>query len=580
MDVYKGLPTSRGVVIGTVRIADKYADLDVPFHKICDSDIAHEIERFQIAVTQVRTDLECTIQEVTRETSADVFAVHLMITQDDAFNKGVILQIRQKKQNVESILKEVIEEFSRMFQQLQDPYAREKAADIRDVGERVLHKLLFVDTSATTLPDQGKYLVFAHDLTPMVTVHLQHSSVLGFIAETGSTASHGSILARSMGVPAVVNLGKIRHHLIDGDDIIVDGIEGKVFLRPTDDIKEQYQHAIAHFQSEQKELLRDIHLPARTQDGIDIELKSNIGNVVDLELSTDYGAEGVGLYRTEFPFLELDRFPTEDEQFESYKTVIEKNRNYEVNLRVLDLGGDKFLPYMELPKQDNPHLGWRGMRVLLKNPTIFRPQIRAILRASWYGSVTILLPMVTALEEVRAAKDLIEEERDLLLKEGYTIPDAIKIGVMIEVPASVFIIDQILAEVDFISVGTNDLVQYILAVDRNVGTVSDLYNPLHPAVLHALKILVDAAKRHKKSITICGEMAGNAEYIGILVGLGYRSFSITPRSIPLVKKTIRLLNTCSCSVSAKSIFQCATIAEVHDMLQQKCKCGCCTRTSV
>ncbi len=547
-------------------VFDEGGTRDVPRHSITEKEISSEVIRFRQAVKAAKEELTNTAQKVREQIGSEeagIFQAHLLMLDDPAFTEDILNLIIERKLNAEAVVMEVTNRFEKIFSGIEDEYLRERAADVQVVGRRILGKLMkSEDGFRCDGHGDEKIIVSAQTLTSSLTVHLERDHILGFAAENnlGLTA-HAAILARTLGVPAVVGLPELSRYVNCGDMLVIDGFKGLICINPSQRFLELYRARERAFQRLQVRMKEYIAKPAVTKDGCRIYMGANVGRLADLELADQYEAEEIGLYRTEFPFMKRDEFPSEDLQFSLYKTVAESYPSG-VNLRLLDIGGDKFLSYFPLPREENPYLSWRGLRLLLEARGVLKTQLRAVLRASVFGRINILYPMVTSVEEVRRAKRVLEEVKNELKSEGIPFNENIKQGAMIEVPAAVQLAKFLARELDFFSVGTNDLVQYTLAVDRNNQRMARFYDPLHPGHVKMLHDIIKAAKQAKIDISICGEMAGDPHFTMLLLGLGFRQMSMSSPSLVFVKDLIRSVTIADCEKMARKVLRLATAAEV------------------
>jgi len=508
------------------------------------SEIPQELSRLERALAAVRKELLGLRDRVRDEvggSEAAIFDAHLLFLEDPYLRSRIIQKLVEEHINVEAALQDVLRDSAGVLESVSDGYLRERAQDIRDVGERVLEHLAGEERERLFCEVEEIVLV-GEELTPTQTARLDRRRIRGIVTSRGGPTSHAAILARSLGVPMVTGIRDALQHLTPGSQAIVDGYRGLVIVHPLPRdlaLYERRQEEIA-IQMAQEEQLRDIE--ARTRDGRRIHLYANIGSAEELEAALEKGAEGIGLYRTEIHFIDREQLPDEEEQFGYYRRVVEGAAPRPVVIRTLDLGGDKLARFFRLNHEDNPYLGLRAIRVSLAEPELFLAQVRALLRAGAYGNLKILLPMVSTIEEVEETRRLIEQAKQELRAQGVPFPEQVPVGAMVEVPSAAVVIDDLLQLVDFVSVGTNDLIQYTLAVDRSNVRVSQLYEPLSPAVLRLLDRLQNAAARAGKEISICGEMAGDTRYTALLVGMGYQHLSMSPFFIPQVKRVILTLH--------------------------------------
>ncbi len=533
----KGIAASKGYAIGTVFIQE-HEEIIISDAKV--SDIAAEKEKLSKALDQSKEQLEAIKEKTANEIGeheAQVFEAHLMLLDDVEFTGQMEMTIENDQLNAMKAVQNVTDTFVMIFDSMDDPYMRERAADIKDVSKRIIANL--AGKGGNGMENVGaNTVVVAHDLTPSDTAQLDRSKVIGFLTNIGGRTSHSAIMARTLEIPAVVGLGNITTSVKNGDTVIVDGIEGVAIINPDEATINEYKARLEKFKAEQEELKKLIDVKTTTKSGRRIEVCGNIGKPEDIDQVLANGGDGVGLFRTEFLYMDRDEAPTEDEQFEAYKYVLEKADGKQVVIRTLDIGGDKTLPYLPLPEEMNPFLGYRAIRLCLDRKDIFRVQIRALLRASVYGNLAVMFPMISGLEEFQQAKAFVEECKAELKAEGIAYSDSIQWGIMVEIPAAAVYADELAKHVDFFSIGTNDLIQYTLAADRMSEKVSYLYNPMHPAVLRLIKMTIDGAHKHGKWVGMCGEMAGDERAIPTLVEYGLDEFSMSATSILTAKKII------------------------------------------
>ncbi|MFH0324231.1 phosphoenolpyruvate--protein phosphotransferase [Clostridium perfringens] len=533
----KGIAASKGYAIGTVFIQE-HEEIIISDAKV--SDIAAEKEKLSKALAQSKEQLEAIKEKTANEIGeheAQVFEAHLMLLDDVEFTGQMEMTIENDQLNSMKAVQNVTDTFVMIFDSMDDPYMRERAADIKDVSKRIIANL--AGKGGNGMENVGaNTVVVAHDLTPSDTAQLDRSKVIGFLTNIGGRTSHSAIMARTLEIPAVVGLGDITTSVKNGDTVIVDGIEGVAIINPDEATINEYKARLEKFKAEQEELKKLIDVKTTTKSGRRIEVCGNIGKPEDIDQVLANGGDGVGLFRTEFLYMDRDEAPTEDEQFEAYKYVLEKADGKQVVIRTLDIGGDKTLPYLPLPEEMNPFLGYRAIRLCLDRKDIFRVQIRALLRASVYGNLAVMFPMISGLEEFQQAKAFVEECKGELKAEGIAYSDSIQWGIMVEIPAAAVYADELAKHVDFFSIGTNDLIQYTLAADRMSEKVSYLYNPMHPAVLRLIKMTIDGAHKHGKWVGMCGEMAGDERAIPPLVEYGLDEFSMSATSILTAKKII------------------------------------------
>jgi phosphotransferase system enzyme I (PtsI) len=536
----KGIAASGGIALGKAFLYVKEAPV-IPQGNISESDVPAEEAKLDSALQATREQLKALRDKAGREMTkgeAEVFGAHLMFLDDPEFVGAARARIREGLIGAAAAVHAVTEELIAEFSAIEDAYFRERAADVADVGGRIVRNILGVREKDLFAMEPGS-VVIAHDLTPSETAQLNRDRVAGFALDVGGKTSHTAIMARSLELPAVLGLTDITQNVRDGQPIIVDGSAGVVIIEPDAATAQEYAKKREAYLKEQAELMALKELPAETADGHRVELAANIGNPQNADTALKYGAEGVGLYRTEFLFMDTDAMPGEDVQFEAYRQVLEKMGDRPVIIRTLDIGGDKKLAYLPMDDEMNPFLGLRAVRLCLQQPELFKTQLRAILRASAFGNALIMFPMISGVTEVRQAKAVVEECKRELEKEGVAYDPGVRVGIMVEIPSAAVAADIIAPEVDFFSIGTNDLCQYTLAVDRMNQKVSYLYDPFDPAILRLIKMVIDASHLNGIFTGMCGEMAGDEKAAQLLVGLGLDDFSMSPSSLLKVKKAIR-----------------------------------------
>lgn len=531
----KGIVASKGYAIGKVFLQVN-EEIVITDEKI--SDIEGEKAKLQKALDDSRAQLEKIKEKALTEMGeekAQVFEAHITLLDDPEFTGAMQMEIESNSTNSMKAVQSVTDMFVSIFDAMEDAYMRERAADIKDVSKRIISNLAGKGGDAFAITEENT-IVVAHDLTPSDTAQLDRSKVVGFITDIGGRTSHAAIMARTLEIPAVLGLGDITTSVKTGDKVIVDGITGDVIINPSEEVIAEYTEKKEKFQAEQEELKKLIDVKTTTKSGRRIEVCGNIGKPEDVLGVIANGGDGVGLFRTEFLYMDRESAPTEEEQFESYKFVLEKMEGKQVVIRTLDIGGDKTLPYLPLPQEMNPFLGYRAIRLCLDKKEIFKVQLRALLRASVFGKLCVMFPMISGIQEFRQAKEVVEECKAELRTEGKEYSDNIQWGIMVEIPAAAVMADELAKEVDFFSIGTNDLIQYTLAADRMSEKVSYLYNPMHPAVLRLIKMTIDGAHSQGKWVGMCGEMAGDETAIPTLVEYGLDEFSMSATSILPAKK--------------------------------------------
>ncbi len=534
-----GIGVSPGISIGEVFLLDQYQSID---HETIDiEDVPGELALFHHAVEQAKEQLQAIKQTVSKQDHLQehlyILDTHLLILDDDMLIKGTEQAIQGQLSSI-SALSSILEKLRNLFNDIEDEYLRERRSDVDAVGERLMRILSGVSQRSLQMVE-NQSLIVAHDLSPAETMQIDRAQILGFLTNKGGRTSHTAILARSLDIPAVVGLENITQLVTDRMQIIIDGSTGVVVLNPTAATLDEYRQRKRNYELLERDLEQYRDLPALTTDQQRIALRGNIELPSELDLVLKQGAEGIGLFRTEFLYIGRSVPPSEDEQYEVYRRVFEAFPNHPVTLRTLDIGGDKFVPELNLAEEDNPAMGLRAIRFSLRELTLFRLQLRAMLRASCFGHCRIMFPMISGVAEIRACKRVLREATAELDQEGIAYNDNIKIGIMIETPSAVLIAPLLAKEVDFFSIGTNDLIQYCLAVDRSNEYVAYLYDPLHPAVLRALQMICDAANNAGIEVSMCGEMAGDPLYAMVLAGFGFHELSMNPVCVPRVKRVMR-----------------------------------------
>jgi phosphoenolpyruvate-protein phosphotransferase len=548
---------SEGIAIGRAFIVEK-PQLKKVFDPITAEEVEYQIKRYKEAVALAEKELQLLADKNT------IFGAHLEMVKDIALYEGVIAKIKGEMLCAEAALKATSSEFILIFESMEDEYMKERAADIKDVTYRLLCLLQGVKSD----PYEGiigDVILFAKDLTPSDTVAMDLTHIKGFITEEGGITSHVSILAKGLGLPALVGvegiLSKVEQEII----VIMDAKEGRILIQPEEADIAYYQNLLKEQVRRQEELAKLKTLPANSKDGRLVQLCANVGSIKDITKAIEYGADGVGLFRTEFLYMDNNHFPTEEEQFAVYKEAAILCGK-ELTIRTLDIGGDKELSYYKFEKEENPFLGWRAIRISLELKEVFKSQLRAILRASAYGEVRIMFPMIISLEELQEAKELLWECKEELKLKNISYHESIPVGMMIETPASILMIEDFASEVDFFSIGTNDLTQYLLAVDRGNKKISHLYNSFHPAVIRSIKQVIEAAHRHSVKVGMCGEFAGDEKAIKLLLGLGLDEFSMSASALWNAKDIIRSSSFEEAEQLAKEACQLRTISDIYSLL--------------
>lgn len=565
--IVKGIEASPGIAIGKIFLCQE-TELVIDEKRKCDSDCEKErlLNGREKSKEQLLRIREKTAQKL-GENKAAIFDGHITLLEDEDLFDEVVEIIEDEEICAEAALQRGIDDYCEMLANLEDEYLRERAADLRDIGKRWIYNVAGAEIlDLGSLPPNT--VIAAKDLTPSDTAQIDLQNVVAFITEIGGKTAHSSIMARSLELPAVVGTGNICSLVKSGDNVIVDALKGDIIINPTAEEIAKYEEKRANFFAE-KELLKQLKdKEAISKDGVKVGAWANIGSPKDIEGVLRNGAKGIGLYRTEFLFMNNDRFPTEDEQFEAYKTVAEKMEGKPVTIRTMDIGGDKSLPYMQLPKEENPFLGWRAIRVCLDRPEILKTQFRALLRASAFGYIKIMLPMIMDITEIRRARTLLEECKAELREEGAKFDENIALGIMVETPAVAFRARSFAEEVDFFSIGTNDLTQYTLAVDRGNENISHLYNTYNPCVLEAIRMAIKGAHEAGITISMCGEFAGDENATAILFGMGLDAFSMSAISVPKIKKNIMSLDKAKCEALVEEVMAQKTPDEVLALVKK------------
>ena len=565
----KGIAASSGI---TIAKAYKLETPQITIEKK-DSNPQEEIEKFKNALAASRKDIETIKERATGKLSdeeLEIFDAHLMVVDDPAMSDEVISMIENEKVNAEYALDVVSNNYISMFESLDDEYMRERAADIKDVTTRIKYHILGVDVADLSLIDQ-EVIVVAHDLTPSDTAQLDKKFTKGFATEIGGRTSHSAIMARSLEIPAVVGIASVMSEVKHGDLLILDALKGQLIVNPDEKTIEQYQEKAEKYQKEVAALKVLKDKETITTDGHKVEIVGNIGTPDDVAGVIDNGGEGVGLYRTEFLYMNSTELPTEEQQFEAYKKVLVAMNGKPVVVRTLDIGGDKKLPYLPIDPEINPFLGYRAIILCLDRKDIFRTQLRALLRASAYGKLRIMFPMIATIDEFVSAKALLEEEKEKLVKEGVEVGQDLQVGMMVEIPAAAVLADEFAKYADFFSIGTNDLIQYSMAADRMSEKVSYLYQPLNPSILRLIKLTIDGAHSQGKWCGMCGEMAGEPDAMAVLMGLGLDEFSMSATSILKARSIANSISYQEMQQLAAKAVKCQRAQEVLDLIHSTVK---------
>jgi len=565
-----GIAASDGIAIAK---AYRFVQPDLTFAKTTVHDIEAEQKRLAAALAKAEQELIVIRQQTLEKFSAEeaaIFEAHLLVVHDPELIGPINQKIADEAVNAEYALHEVTSMFVALFEGMDDEYMSARASDIKDVTNRILAHLLGVHIpNPSNINEQ--VIIVANDLTPSETAQLDRNYVLGFITDIGGRTSHSAIMARSLEIPAVVGAGVATTTIQDGDTIIVDGLTGQVLVNPSADVIADYQEKAQKYRVQQAEWSTLVNEQTVSKDGVHVELAANIGSPNDLDGVLRHGAEGIGLYRTEFLYMGRENLPSEEEQFTAYKTVLEGMKGKPVVIRTLDIGGDKHLPYLPLQEEMNPFLGHRAIRLCLDQQELFRTQLRALLRASVYGNLKIMFPMIATIQEFRAAKAILLEEKEKLIAGGIAVGSSIEVGMMVEIPSTAVMADIFAKEVDFFSIGANDLIQYTMAADRMNEKVSYLYQPYNPAILRLIQMVIKAAHQEQKWVGMCGEMAGDEHAVPLLLGLGLDEFSMSATSILKTRALLKQLSVPEMQTLATEALQLATAEEVLEKVKQAVK---------
>jgi phosphoenolpyruvate-protein phosphotransferase len=566
----KGVPVSPGVAVARAYCVDEVLARREPL-KLDEAALSGEISRFDRACAAATQELDAIVARVSKqlgEEEAAIFRAHRLLLRDPAFLGKVKSIILNRHVDAPTALHETLEEYTQLFSRIEDEYLRERMSDLRDVAGRITAQLA-LQGGPDLVPADEPVIIVAPEILPSQALAFHRMKVAGIITEAGGATGHAAILARSLGIPAVSGLRGILHEVRTGDLIALDGREGHVLLNPGPEVETAYRKLQREYVNLRDRLIENRDLEAVTPDGTAIELLANVNSPADAEMAVRVGAVGVGLYRTEYLFLAHPTVPTEDEQLAAYRAVIEAAPNRTITIRTLDLGGDKHVPYLGDQREPNPFMGWRSIRLTTAYPEFFQTQLRAILRAGQYGNVSLLFPMISTLEEVLRLKRMVRRTRQALAREGLPFGERMPLGVMLEVPAAALCVEALLGEVDFVSIGTNDLIQYLMAADRDNPKVAHLCEPFNPALLKLLYVVIGACNRRGRPVTVCGEMAGRARCVLPLLGLGLRRFSMSPAFVPSIKEMVRRTDLGAARDVAERVLAMTTIGEVRGYLTRK-----------
>ncbi len=566
----KGIGVSPGVTIGPAFLWGGER-LSIPKREISPGGVAEELARFGRALAQVTEEIIQVRKKVAQEINeehAHILDAHLLILEDVLLIEKTIRRVEKERLNVEYVFSDVLEQLARRFEVVDDEYLRERASDVRGIGRRVLRNLL--GRKRKSLSDlKEEVIVVAYDLSPSDTALMHKERVMGFVTDVGGKTSHTAIMARALEIPAVVGLKDITTQVNPGDRLIIDGTNGAVIINPDEEILNRYQQEKIEIEVFERELEELKDLPAETLDGHQVELAANLEISEEIPSLLAHGAAGVGLYRTEFFYLNRADLPTEEEHYQAYRAVAEQVSPHAVIIRTLDLGGDKFISPLEIPREMNPFMGWRAIRFCLERPDIFKVQLRAILRASAYGNLKIMYPMISGIEELKRANQVLEEVREEFQEKGVPFHEDLEVGAMIETPSAAMTADILAREADFFSIGTNDLIQYSLAVDRINEKIAYLYEPAHPAVLRLIKSVVEAGHRQGIWVGICGEMVAEPAMALILLGMGLDEFSMSAVALPEIKRVIRAVTLKRARKLVKQVLALSTAEEVEEYARKE-----------
>jgi phosphoenolpyruvate-protein phosphotransferase (PTS system enzyme I) len=567
---FRGIGVSNGIAIAKARVIVEETIQVIENHDVTAAD---ELDRLNHAIEQSLSGLTRvfeTTKEKLGEDHAQIFEAHMLILQDPEFVSAIQRKITEENVNAEFALEDISGQMVALFEAMENEYMRQRSADIRDVSLRVMNHLQG-KTKLSLSEIQEPIILVAHDLNPSDTIDLDKRFVKGVLTNIGGRTSHSSIMARSLGIPAVVGLGNITDQVEDGITVIVNGTDGEVIIQPSQDELKVYESRHATYLKEQQELQQYLHLPSETLDNHRVEIAANIGTPDDLPAVVANGSEGIGLFRSEFLYMNRNDAPSEEEQFEAYKKAAEALQGKPVIVRTLDVGGDKEIPYLDLPKESNPFLGYRAIRVCLDRKELFKVQLRAIVRASHYGTIKIMFPMISNITEVRSAKSILHEVMTELEQAGIPFDKNLEVGIMVEIPSSALAADILAKEVDFFSIGTNDLIQYTMACDRMNQKISYLYQPYNPSILRLIKMVIEGAHQAGKWVGMCGEMAGDKIAVPILLGLGLDEFSMSAGSVLSTRKIIRGLKYEDMKTLANEALNVETQEAVRSLVEERLK---------